>query len=63
MIAKKFDTEIKLQKITISLYKDKKLLYSLKNHIFDYSDFIKLINACQSTKGQKATKSHKSSKS
>lgn len=45
VIAKKFDEKIKLQKVIISLHKNKKLLYFSHNYIFDYSDSIKLNNA------------------
>lgn len=43
VIAKKFNIKIKLQKITISLYIDKKPSYFLYNYTFNYKDFIKLI--------------------
>lgn len=39
---KKFNIEIKLKKITISLHIDKKLSYFSYNYVFNNKDFIKL---------------------
>lgn len=43
MIIKKFDIKIKLLKIIISLYINKKLLYILYNSIFKYDNSIKFM--------------------
>lgn len=45
VMAKEFDTKIKLQKVTILLHIDKKSPCSSHNHIINYSDSIKLNNA------------------
>ena len=51
IMAKKFDTEIKLQKVIILLHIDKKSPCSSHNHTFDYSDSIKLNSAVWLTAG------------
>lgn len=58
MVAKKFDVEIKLQKVIISLHIDKNLYCSSHNHAFDYSDSIKPNIIVRSTEGQKVAKSY-----
>lgn len=58
VIAKKFDVEIKLQKVTISLYIDKKSPCSSHNHIFNYIDSIQLNSTVQSVAGQEVAKDY-----
>lgn len=45
VIAKEFDIEIKLRKVTILLHIDKKSSCSSHNYKFDYGDSIKLNSA------------------
>ncbi|MCJ1344194.1 hypothetical protein MMC31_002397, partial [Peltigera leucophlebia] len=58
VMAKEFDAEIKLQKVTISLHTDKKSPCSSHNHTFDYSDSIKLNSAVRSAAGQEVAKGY-----
>lgn len=60
VMAKEFDVEIKLQKVTISLHIDKKSSCSLHNHTFDYSNSIKLNSAIWLAAGQEVAKSYTS---
>ena len=58
VMVKEFDTEIKLQKVTISLHIDKKSPYSSHNHTFDYSNSIKLNSAIRSVVSQEVAKGY-----
>ena len=58
VMVKEFDIEIKLQKVTIFLYTDKKSPCLSHNHKFDNSDFIKFNNAICLTAGQEVAKSY-----
>ncbi len=57
-MVKEFDTEIKLQKVIISLHIDKKSPYSSHNHIFDYRNSIKLNSAIRSVASQEVAKDY-----
>lgn len=59
VIIKKFDIEIKLQKVKISLYTNNRSPYLSYNDIFDYSDFIKLNSVIRLIAGQKLPKTIK----
>ena len=56
VMTKEFNAKVKLQKVTISLYIDKKSPCSSQNYEFDYSDSIKLNSAVWSATGQKIAK-------
>lgn len=58
VITKKFDREVRLQKVTISLHRDTKSFCSSYNHTFDYNDSIKLNSAIWSVASQKVAKSY-----
>lgn len=58
VMAKEFDAEIKLQKVTISLHTDEKSPCSSHNHTFDYSDSIKLKSAVWLAVGQELAKDY-----
>ena len=58
VMAKEFNVEIKLQKVTILLHIDKKSPCSSHNLIFNFSDSIKLNSAVRSAAGQEVAKSY-----